>query len=281
MEKQNSRSADPEEIAAHYASGYEEARLNTGSGKLEGERTRDFLKRFLPEAPAVVLDVGGGPGAYACWLAKQGYQVHLIDITPLHVELAKAASLRQPEAPLASANIGDACSLAWRAESVDAVLMFGPLYHLTDRGRRLRALREAHRVLKPGGIFLGVGISRFASTMDGIRRGLLKDPQFVDIVNGDLKDGHHRNPTGNPEYFMDTFFHHPDELRSEAEDAGFSAATVYGLEGPGWLVSDFDEWWSHRDRRKLLQEIAQTLETETTLLGMSAHILVAASKPSL
>jgi 2-polyprenyl-3-methyl-5-hydroxy-6-metoxy-1,4-benzoquinol methylase len=94
MGKRNSRSLKREEIAQHYASGYEEYRLNTLSGKLESERTRDFLKRFLPSVPAIILDVGGGPGAHACWLAKQGYEVHLIDITPLHVELASQASLR-------------------------------------------------------------------------------------------------------------------------------------------------------------------------------------------
>jgi len=69
----------------------------------------------------------------------------------LHVQLAKEASLRQPEAPLASADVGDACALSRSAETVDAVLLFGPLYHLTDRTDRLKALQEAHRVLKPGG----------------------------------------------------------------------------------------------------------------------------------
>jgi SAM-dependent methyltransferase len=277
-EKRNSRSPLNEEIARHYASGYEQSRLNTGSGKLESERTRDFLERFLPPVPAVILDVGGGPGVHACWLARQGYVVHLIDITPLHVELARAASLRQPEFPIASVEPGDACSLSWSAESADAVLLFGPLYHLTDREDRLRALREAHRVLKSGGILLGVGISRFASTLDGLRRGFLKDTHFAGIVNQDLKNGQHRNPTGQPEYFMDTFFHHPEELRHETAEAGFRVINVYGLEGPCWLADDFDEWWKNPGHRQRLLEIARTLETEPSLLGLSAHVVVVAGK---
>jgi SAM-dependent methyltransferase len=274
----DAHSPAPEAIAAHYASGYEADRLHQGAGQLDRERSRELLARFLPPAPATVLDVGGGPGGHACWLATWGYQVDLIDITPLHVELARQASARQPEAPLASAEIGDARSLSWPDGTADAVVMFGPLYHLTDREDRLRALREAHRVLRPGGGLLAAGISRFASALDGLCRGFLKDPQFADIVRQDLTDGQHRNPTGRPEYFMDTFFHHPDELRTEVVEAGFASAAVYAVEGPCWLLSDFDPWWENGEYRDRLLQIARALETEPGLLGVSAHLVTAATK---
>ena len=267
-----------EKIADHYASGYEADRLNKQSGQLERERTRELLSRFLPPAPAVIFDVGGGPGGHACWLAKQGYEVHLVDITPLHVEMAVAASQQQPEAPLASARVGDACSLPWSAETADVVLLLGPLYHLTDRQDRLRALAEARRVLKPGGELIAVGVSRFASTMDGLRMGFLKDALFAEIVERDLKDGQHRNPTGNPNYFTDTFFHHPDELQREVTDTGFEVSGLYGIEGPAWFLHDFDEWWSSPDYRERLLKIARTLETEPSLSGISAHLMVVAVK---
>jgi len=274
----NSRSPKGEEIAEHYRSGYEESRLNIASGQLDRERSRELLKRFLPPVPAKILDVGGGPGGHACWLAEQGHEVHLVDITPLHVEMAREASRRQPEAPIASANVGDACSLPWKDESLDAVLLFGPLYHLTDRQDRLQALREAYRVLKPGGVLLGVGISRFASTLDGLRRGVLKDPIFAEIVNEDLKTGQHRNPTGRQDYFMDTFFHHPDELRSETSEADYRITGIFGVEGPGWLVHEFDEWWNNPEHRERLMQLARILETEPSLLGLSAHVMVVANK---
>src|SRR5215813_9774104 len=92
-------------IINHYASGYEAGRLQTGSGQLERERTRELFTRSLPSPPAVILDIGGGPGAHACWLSRLGYEVHLLDITPLHVEMAQDASRAQPEAPLASASV--------------------------------------------------------------------------------------------------------------------------------------------------------------------------------
>ena len=211
-------------------------------------------------------------------LAQQGYEVHLIDITPLHVRLAREASQRQPETPLASANIGDAVSLPWNSETADAILLFGPLYHLTDEKDRLTALREAYRVLKSGGILMAVGISRFASMFDGLRLGFLKDPLFTEIVTQDLKNGQHRNPTHHPEYFMDTFFHHPEELRQEITQAGFKVSGIYGVEGPCWLLRDFDEWWSKAEYQERLLQIARTVETESSLLGASAHLLSVAQK---
>jgi SAM-dependent methyltransferase len=268
----------PEAIAAHYASGYEADRLHQGAGQLDRERSRELLGRFLPPVPATVLDIGGGPGGHACWLAARGYQVHLIDITPLHVELARQASARQPQAPLLSAEVGDARSLSWADGTADAIVLFGPLYHLTDRADRLRALREAHRVLRPGGVLLAAAISRFASALDGLGRGFLKDPHFADIVRRDLTDGQHRNPTGRPEYFMDTFFHHPDELRTEFVEAGFAAAAVYAVEGPCWLLSDFDAWWGNGEYRERLLQIARALEREPSLLGVSAHLVATAAK---
>jgi ubiquinone/menaquinone biosynthesis C-methylase UbiE len=271
-------SPEPEAIAAHYASGYEADRLHQGAGQLDRERSHELLERFLPPAPATVLDIGGGPGGHACWLAARGYQVHLIDITPLHVELARQASARQPKAPLASVEVGDARALAWGAATVDAVVLFGPLYHLTDRADRLQALREAHRVLHPGGILLAVAISRFASALDGLCREFLKDPQFADIVRRDLTDGQHRNPTSRPEYFMDTFFHHPDELRAEIAEAGFAAVNIYGVEGPGWLVSAFDAWWGNAEYRARLLQLARALETEPSLSGVSAHLMAMATR---
>lgn len=64
-----SSSPEPEEVASHYASGYEAHRLAIEAGKLDCERSRELLTRFLPPAPATILDVGGGPWR-PCVLAR-------------------------------------------------------------------------------------------------------------------------------------------------------------------------------------------------------------------
>src|SRR5687767_5696858 len=151
------------EILDYYQAGMEAARLGRHGGILERARTMDILERHLPPPPARILDVGGGPGEYSLWLARRKYEVRLIDPVPLHVEQARGAAERA--GVVMEAEIGDARRLSEEDGSADVVLLMGPLYHLTERVDRVAALAEARRVVRPGGVVLAVGISRFASLL--------------------------------------------------------------------------------------------------------------------
>lgn len=258
------------EADAHYVGGIEQGRLAIGTGRLEAARVQDLLVRTLPGAPAVVLDVGGAAGVHALWMADRGYEVHLVDAVDLHVAQARAASAAAAR-PLASATVGDARALDRPDASVDAVVLLGPLYHLVERDDRLRALREARRVLVPGGVLLAGTVSRFASLLDGLRRDRLGDPVFRDIVTQDLRDGQHRNPTGHPQYFTTTFFHHPDELRAELVEAGFTVERVVATEGPAWLAGNFEAIWVDPVQRAWLLDTLRSVEDDPALVGASAH----------
>ncbi len=211
---------------------------------------------------------------YALPLAREGYTVHLIDPVRLHVDQARAASALQRDAPLASAEVGDARRLICNDNSVEAVLLLGPLYHLTSRDDRLQALREAYRVVRPGGVVAAAAISRFASTYDGLLRGFLEDPTFEKIVEDDVREGQHRNPSGRPEWFTTAYFHLPEELRDEVIEAGFEVEALVGIEGPAWVLPDLDYWLEDPLRRSRLLEAIRRVETEPSLLGATAHILV-------
>ena len=131
-------------MLSHYETVQEAERLASGLGSLELVRSQELIDRALPSPPAVVLDVGGGPGVYSCLLARRGYEVHLIDPVPKHVDQAKRASEGQPDYPIASVNLGDARSLDKADASSEAVLLMGPLYHLTSHKDRVAALLEAY-----------------------------------------------------------------------------------------------------------------------------------------
>lgn len=268
----------PEDIISHYNLGFEADRLKSGRGQLEFVRTQEIIRRYAPSPPGVILDVGGGAGIHALPLAQFGYEVHLIDVVPLHIEQALQASLNQPDYPLASAAVGDARKLETADNSVDVLLLLGPLYHLTQHPDRLEALEEAYRVLKPGGLVFAAAISRFASLMDGMLNDFLDDPDFVKIVEDDLESGQHRNPTENPNYFATAFFHTPDELRAEIEKAGFQHECLLGIEGPGWLIAEFDEYWQDVERRERMLGFMRSVEKEPSLLGASAHMMAIGRK---
>jgi ubiquinone/menaquinone biosynthesis C-methylase UbiE len=264
------------EIAAHYASGSEQRRL--GPWSLERVRTWELLTRFLPAPPAVVLDVGGAAGVYALPLAAHGYEVHLVDPVRGHVEQALGASGEQPATPLASATVGDARQLDRPDAGVDAVLLLGPLYHLTERPDRVGALREARRVLHPGGVLVTAAISRFASTCDGLLRGYLDEPGFEAIVERALRDGQHRNPTGRPEWFTTAYFHLPEELGREVEDAGLRLLAVLAVEGPAWMLPDVEQRLADPTRRERVLAAIRRVEAAPSLLGASAHLLAVAHR---
>jgi SAM-dependent methyltransferase len=271
----------PSEVLAHYGEIDEGRRITEGLGRLELLRTREILRRYLPEAPCRILDVGGGTGVHAQWLAADGYEVHVIDPVPGHVAQIQTQAQAAPSGATGrvTAEVGDARRLAAPDASVDSVLVLGPLYHLTDRADRVRALSEARRVVRPGGVIFAAAISRFASLFDGLARGRLFEPGFRDIVERDLRDGQHRNPTDRPEWFTTAYFHHPDELRREAGDAGLEVVEIVGVEGlAGWLA-DLEGPFDSEQHRDTILFSARAVESEPALLGLSAHLILVARAP--
>ena len=262
-------------ITDYYARAPEETRLTQGPFLLEEARTRELIQRFAPPPPATVVDVGGAAGAYALWLAEAGYSVHLVDAVPRLVAEARRRSAGA-ERPLASCRVGDARALDLPDATADIVLLLGPLYHLTERQDRARALHEATRALRPGGRLFAAAISRWASALDGLARDLLQDPRFVGMVERDLRDGQHRNPTDRLDYFTTAYFHRPEELAEEVVGAGLTLTGVYGVEGPGWILPDVAERMADGSRRMALMSVARMLETVPAVLGCSAHLLAIA-----
>lgn len=262
-------------MVAHYELGLEESRLFVdGRPRLEYVRTMELLARLLPPAPARLLDVGGGTGVYAIPLAELGYAVHVVDPIAAHVERTlDYAGERGTERVTAS--LGDARDLSAFGSGYEAVLLLGPLYHLVDADDRARAWREAVRAVRPGGVVVAAAISRFASLLDGLKRGSLDDPGFRSIVERDLIDGQHRNPDvlGQPEYFTTAYFHLPAELEREASSSGLTEIRLYAVEGPSWIVEDLDRLDS-----QLL--VARSVECEPALMGATSHMLAVGTAPA-
>jgi ubiquinone/menaquinone biosynthesis C-methylase UbiE len=252
------------EIVEFYSQGNEVARLSAGLGRLEFERLKHLLSRFFPTPPATVADVGGGPGSYAAWLASRGYAVQLIDPIPLHVEQALEVSSRQPACPIASCRVGDARELPFEDRTFDAALLHGPLYHLTERMDRVRALSECRRVLRPGGVLAAVAISRYASTVLGIVKGWIWDRAYFGMIRDEIATGHHRRPEGW-RVFTTAYFHDPSELQDELAEAELQHDLTVGIQGPVWLAPGFETIALGSSEWTVLMDTAKIVECEPAL----------------
>ena len=120
---------------------------------------------------------------------------------------------------------------------------------------------------------MAAAITRFASLLDGLARGFIDDPQFLDMLMNDLSSGQHRNPTGNPNYFTTAYFHRPEELEDELAEAGFLGAHVLAVQGPGWLRKDFEHNWGNLQERDKILALIRAVESERSLMAVSPHVV--------
>lgn len=251
-------------IREFYAERYREDERLTRSrhGQLEFLRTQELLRRFLPEPPARILDVGGATGVHARWLAAGGFSVHLVDPVPSHVEHAAAIGGF-------TAEVGDARALGVADESVDVTLLLGPLYHLVTAGDRQRALGEARRVTRPGGLVVAAAVSRYAGLLEFAGLGLLTEHTQGEFLDQLATGIHHDDPNG----FTNAYFHRAGELRQELLDAGFSDVTVLGVEGPTTAALDNAAPDKADDVLAAAIRCARILESDPAVMETSQHFL--------
>ena len=261
-------------IASYYDRKDESQRLFTGRGELEFLRTKQIIQEYLPDGSGLsIADIGGGTGPYSFWLAESGHDVSLFDLMPHHIQQALATN-RRSQYPLNRIEEADVRSLDLPGRSVDAVLLMGPMYHLTDRKERVEVLRKVAAWLADGGLGFIAYISRFGSVCDGFVRGLFEDPEFLEIARGELETGVHRPNRENTRYFTDAYLHHPDDIEEEAVAANLEIVDHVAVEGLGWLWQNFDELWADERQRSILLEMVARTDRDRSLLGVSGHILL-------
>lgn len=265
------------EILAYYEHGLERDRLASGRPRVEFLRMWDLLVRHMPAPPAQVLDVGGGAGAYALPLAAAGYEVHLVDPVPLHIQQASAAS-RAAAAPLAGITVGDARDLQAAEASCDVVLLLGPLYHLTSRQDRVTALREARRVARPGGLVIAKALSRFYPLFEELAAGQPRGADWHGEKVRFLADGQYRNPSGDPAHFTTSYFHRPEELPGEIEEAGLVLRELVAVSGNVKLLPDVGQRLDVAESRDHLLSVLRLVEAEPSVIGMSQNFVAISTR---
>jgi SAM-dependent methyltransferase len=265
-----------DDVREHYGDADERGRLDSPLGIVEFERTIEILAEHLPHPPAVVADIGGGPGRYSLWLAEHGFAVRHRDIVPKHVEQLRAdAADRGLSVETA---VGDACAVDLADNGADAVLLLGPLYHLPKRADRLQALGEACRVVRPGGLVFVAAISRWAPRLHGevVERLDLESPSIRDQIETVERTG--RLPPLFPNSFSG-YCHRPAQLRAEVRAAGLDVVDLVNVEGIAFALSDLEARLADPVGRAAIMNAARELGRIPELLGMGPHMLATARRP--
>ena len=268
-----------DEIYEFYNNGAEIGRLERGLGKVEFLRTKEILARYI-DYGKVIYDIGGGIGMYAAWLAEKGNEVHLIELAENAVEYAKTHLMKDCGF---TAETGDARHINRPDECADAVLLMGPLYHLRNKEERLRALHEALRVLKEGGLLVSAGISKFSSMTwalgaYGEKNDFLDDPVYFNMIREEMNSGNHIRPKEYPTFIAEAYFTTSEEMKTEIAEVGFKVEKAIAVEGCIWFTPHLDEKWENEASRERLLDIVRLTETESEMMGMSPHFIVVARK---
>jgi ubiquinone/menaquinone biosynthesis C-methylase UbiE len=260
------------DIDDFYSSTSEEGRLQLGLGPLEFERNKELISRYLPKKGRVI-DVGGGPGVYSEWLANLGHEVHLVDPVEKHIKQAnkRSAKTKKPFKTI----LGEAQKLTLQDSMADVVILHGPLYHLQSKKERLQALSEAKRVLKSGGILLGFAINHSASTLAALLNGFIHTPEIWEMCKAELTTGIHTAPKNMPGVLPSAYFHRPDELKAELEEAGFIYLNTYPVEGLVWLDKNYFESRADNKKKQAMTELTKITENDPALLSLSPHMMIA------
>jgi SAM-dependent methyltransferase len=256
---------------AHYERGTELGRLEHVN-RLEYLRSRTILSERLPGGGRLI-DVGGGPGTYASWFASLGYRVDLVDPIPLHVEQARQAAAR---GAAFDAHVGDARQLDIDDRVADAVVMMGPLFHLVAADDRARALAEAYRVLRPGGVLAASAMGRFFLFGHAVAGNEVRSPGVVERISSIVETGDRPDGWGP----FPAHAHRPDELGAEVRAAGFVDVQVLAIEGWFHLLGDISARLDDPASASALLDLLHRFESDPGLLESSGHLMAVGRRPA-
>ena len=267
-----------DKIRAYYASFDEWGRLDAPEGARELARALEILTDKLAPSSRL-LDLGGGPGRYAIELARRGHRVVLADLSADLLEVARRRVADADLPGVESFDVVNATDLGCYAdESFDAVVAFGPFYHLVADAERRRAASEIRRVLVPHGQAFIAFIPRLTGVIGLIDRAASKPAQVPDAVLRAAADtGAFSNPASTG--FQEGYYPQPSELEQLFVASGFSIDDMLSLKS---IANERAHQLARLEPtvRAEVEHLARALCRRPEIIALCGHALLVARKPA-
>ncbi len=224
---------DKDKIKTYYTQFDEWGRLDSAEGVLEFDILMEIILHYAP-AGTTVLDLGGGPGRYTAALSRAGYNMHLADLSPTLIEIARSKVREYGNAAfIKSIEVADATDLRlYAADSFDTVLLSGPLYHLTTEKEILICLSEVKRVLKPSGRIIAVYIPWLSGVRGVLTRSMSRPAQAdAKTLQEVFETGRFHNQSNDG--FQEGMYLRTDQIEGYMQASGYRRVAIRSLRGIG------------------------------------------------
>ncbi|MFW5721302.1 MAG: class I SAM-dependent methyltransferase [Bacteroidota bacterium] len=205
---------------------FEDKRLD--ENEFEIPITLKYIEKYVKPG-AKILDIACGTGNYAEILIKKGYVLGLNDLSENNIKLTRQKIKDHPN--VIHISVSNALeSTLWEKENWDAILILGPLYHLTEKKNRLKLLEMAKKNVKKHGYIYSAFMSRSAAMLYGLK----KNPEGIQEKQGVFslwETGTDENFVEGTEWFTNAYFSFPEEINPIITDAGLKPLHLVGIEG--------------------------------------------------
>ena len=279
---------DFEKVKNYYKHFDEKNRLlNDNSGKLEFLMTMRILEKNLPQVngetgtvrgiesagSVSILDLGGGAGAYSFPLAKKGYKVTLADLSETLLAQAKKQKEENKVQNLISCDQVNATDLScYKDNSFDVVLLFGPLYHLTEKSEREKCVGEIRRVLKTGGKVFASFIPHLSGSIALVQR-FCWSPDQVDIntLEECFDTGKFKNLSDKG--FQEGYYPTSEEIEKLFLENGFDKLLVRSIRGFGYEKEDVIYKFKNKNVFTKLLDLINSTAEDKSIIEMCGHAM--------
>ncbi len=270
------KSKETDTVQMYYDRTVQEEWQRLDRHKMEFAITCSILDQWIVN-PSRVLDIGGGPGRYSLYLSRNGHEVTLLDLSHKALEFAQEQANREG-LQLKEVFHANALDLGFlHPRRYQAILLFGPLYHLLEEEERKTAVREALRLLEDGGLIFATFITRYAPVVDSLKGYCHQIRQTYQLLQTLLETGIN-HATSDDGAFTNAWFEIPQNIQPWMESFGLQTVHIGSQEG---LVAPYENMLNELPDEdfQLWVDLMKPLSTDPHTWGFAEHMIYVGRKP--